>query len=106
MATDRIIVNGKCNVYDDIRISLAGERMKTKDDWAADAKRLLRAEMTRRGVTYDGLTEKLAALGVTDTAANIRNRVARGKFSAAFLLQCLTAVGARNLRLSEDGDDD
>lgn len=76
--------------------------MKTEDEWAEDAKRLLRAEMTRRGVTYDGLAEKLAELGISDTAVNIRNKVARGKFSAAFLLQCLAAIGARHLRLSED----
>lgn len=100
-----IIVNGKSNVYDCTRISLAGERMKTDDDWAEDAKRLLRAEMTRRGVTYDDLAEKLGALGVTDTSVNLRNKVARGKFSASFLLQCLAAIGARNLRLTEDGED-
>lgn len=78
--------------------------MKTEAEWAEDAKRLLRAEMTRRGVTYDDLGARLAALGVNDTAVNIRNKVARGKFSAVFLLQCLAAIGARNLRLSEDGE--
>lgn len=79
--------------------------MKTDDDWADDAKRLLRAEMTRRGVTYDGLAERLAALGIDDSAVNIRNKVARGKFSAVFLLQTLQALGCRNLRLGEDGED-
>jgi hypothetical protein len=82
-----------------------GETMKTEDDWAEDAKRLLRAEMTRRGVTYDELQARLADIGVSDTAVNIRNKVARGKFSATFLLQCLSAIGAKNLRLTEDGDD-
>jgi Domain of unknown function (DUF6471) len=101
----RIIVNGKSNVYSDIRISHAGETMKTEDDWAEDAKRLLRAEMTRRGVTYDELTARLADIGVSDTAVNIRNKVARGKFAASFLLQCLSAIGAKNLRLTEDHED-
>lgn len=78
--------------------------MKTEDDWAEEAKRLLRAEMTRRGVTYDEMARKLATLGVVDTAVNLRNKVARGKFSAAFLLQCLTAIGARSLRLAEPED--
>jgi uncharacterized protein DUF6471 len=45
-----------------------------------------------------------AAIGVTDTAVNLRNKVARGRFSATFLVQCLTAIGARALRLSEDTD--
>ncbi|MBV9859572.1 MAG: hypothetical protein JO038_05660 [Alphaproteobacteria bacterium] len=79
--------------------------MKTEDEWAEDAKRLLRAEMTRRGVTYDGLQERLAAIGVKDTAVNLRNKLARGRFSAVFLLQALEALGCRNLRLTEDGED-
>jgi hypothetical protein len=103
MAALRSIVNGKSNVYDGIR-HLWSERMKTEAEWAEDAKRLLRAEMARRGVTYDDLAARLAALGVNDTAVNIRNKVARGKFSAVFLLQCLEAIGARNLRIG-DADD-
>jgi len=76
--------------------------MKTEAEWAEDVKRLLRAEMTRRGVTYEGLSVRLAAIGVNDTAVNLRNKVARGRFSATFLVQCLTAIGARALRLGED----
>jgi hypothetical protein len=75
--------------------------VKTEDEWADEVKRLLRAEMTRRGVTYDGLTEKLAEIGVTDSSVNIRNKVARGKFTAVFLVQCLEAMGCRSLRLGE-----
>lgn len=78
--------------------------MKTEGEWADDAKRLLRAEMARRGITYDQLAEKLAAVGVADSSVNIRNKVARGKFTATFLLQCLTAMGARSLRLAEPED--
>jgi len=60
--------------------------------------------MTRRGVTYEDLAERLAAIGVRDTAVNLRNKVARGRFSAVFLVQCLRAIGARALRLSEEAD--
>jgi len=97
MTATAIIVNGKSNVYD-------GKSMKTEADWADETKRLLRAEMTRRGVTYDQLAEKLAAMGVEDSAVNIRNKVARGRFSATFLVQCLSAIGARSLRISEETD--
>lgn len=62
--------------------------------WADRAKRILRTEMVRAGVTYGRLSERLAALGVHDSPVNLRNKIARGKFSAAFLLQCLAAVGA------------
>lgn len=75
--------------------------MKTEAEWADEVKRLLRAEMTRRGVTYEDLADRLAAIGVQDTSVNLRNKVARGRFSATFLVQCLTAVGARVFRLGE-----
>jgi hypothetical protein len=78
--------------------------MKTEEQWADETKRLLRAEMARRGVTYEDLSEKLAAIGVKDTAVNLRNKVARGKFSATFLVQCLSAMGVRALRLTEEAN--
>jgi hypothetical protein len=78
--------------------------MKTEAEWTEDVKRLLRAEMARRGITYGELAERLAAVGVRDTAVNLRNKVARGRFSAVFLVQCLRAIGARALWLSEDAN--
>jgi Domain of unknown function (DUF6471) len=76
--------------------------MKTEAQWAEDVKRLLRAEMTRRGVTYEDLSERLAAIGINDTAVNLRNKVARGRFAATFLVQCLTAMECRSLRLDSE----
>jgi Domain of unknown function (DUF6471) len=46
-------------------------------------------------MTYDQLAAKLAELGVKDTGVNIRNKVARGGFSAVFFAQCLRRSGAR-----------
>jgi hypothetical protein len=79
--------------------------MKTEREWAEDVKRLLRAEMARRGVSYEELAARLAAIGVQDTAVNLRNKVARGRFSAVFLVQCLRAIGASTLRVTQDTDD-
>lgn len=62
---------------------------------------ILKAELKRRGVTYAQLSEKLAAIGVTEAEPNIRNKLARGKFSAAFMLQCLSAIGCTTLRLED-----
>lgn len=75
---------------------------KTDAEWAQIVKGLLRAEITRRGVTYDELAERLAVIGVSDTPVNLRNKVARGRFSAIFLIQCLDALGARALRINDD----
>ena len=57
--------------------------------------------MARRQVTYKGLVEKLATIGVTDTEANLRNKISRGGFTGAFLIQCLSALGVSSLRLEE-----
>jgi Domain of unknown function (DUF6471) len=75
--------------------------MRTEEEWAALVKGMLRAEMTRRGMTYDQLVERLAELGVRDTAVNVRNKVSRGGFSAVFLVQCLKAMGVRSLSLED-----
>ena len=68
----------------------------------AKVKGLLKAELKRRNVTYAQLVEKLAEIGVVDSEPNIRNKLARGKFTAVFLLQCLSAIGASSLRLELD----
>lgn len=75
--------------------------MAADDEWADKAKRLLRSEMVKRGVTYEDLSERLVTLGVHDSPVNLRNKVARGKFMAAFLLQCLRAIGVETLRLED-----
>ena len=69
-------------------------------EWEDRVKGMLKAELKRRGVTYSDLVGKLADIGVMDSEPNIRNKISRGKFTAVFLIQCLEAVGATNLRLA------
>ena len=73
----------------------------TETVWEAKVKGLLKGELKRRGISYNQLVEKLAAVGVVDSEPNIRNKLARGKFTAVFLIQCLEAIGASSLRLSD-----
>ena len=73
--------------------------MPEKDEFEAKAARLLKAELKREGVTYKELVEKLDAIGVQEKEVNIRNKLARGKFSASFLLYCLEAIGVSDLRI-------
>lgn len=75
--------------------------MAEKTDWEARAANLLKAELKRRGVTYAQLVEKLADIGVPEKEANIRNKLSRGKFTAAFMMQCLSAVGASSIRIDD-----
>lgn len=68
-------------------------------EWEAKVKGLLKAELKLRNVSYAQLVERLAAIGVTESEPNVRNKLSRGKFTAVFLLQCLAAIGAREIRL-------
>lgn len=88
----------KCIAYDDIS-HYGDATMAEKSDWEAKVQGLLKAELKRRGVTYAQLVEKLAEIGVSETEPNIRNKLARGKFTAVFLIQCLTAIGCETLQV-------
>ncbi len=70
-------------------------------DWNAEAKGILKAEIARRHLTYAGVVEKLAAIGINETEANLRNKISRGGFSAAFFIQTLTAIGVHSVRFHE-----
>ena len=73
------------------------------DDAAvARVKNILKAELKRRGVSYRDLAEKLTASGIPETERNLANKIARGTFTAAFFVQCLTAIGASSVRLDDN----
>ena len=73
--------------------------MPDQTEWETKAANLLKAELKRKGVTYAQLVERLAGIGINEKEVNVRNKLSRGKFSAAFLLQCLIAVDSSHLRL-------
>jgi hypothetical protein len=52
-------------------------------------------------MTYAQLAAKLADIGVQETDRNLNNKISRGGFTAAFLIQCLVAIGAHLVRLEE-----
>ncbi|CAN5261533.1 hypothetical protein BH10PSE7_BH10PSE7_37860 [soil metagenome] len=68
-------------------------------EYETRAKNLLKGELKRKGVTYADLAEKLTTLGISETERNLNNKISRGGFTAAFLLQCLQAIGVNDLRL-------
>ena len=67
--------------------------------WQDRAKRLLKGALARQDFSYKQLAEKLKENGANDSAENIANKLSRGSFSAAFLLQCLDAIGTKKLDL-------
>ena len=68
--------------------------MAEQTEWETKAANLLKAELKRNGVTYAQLAELIG-----DKEVNIRNKLSRGKFTAAFLIQSLEAIGLSELRL-------
>lgn len=73
--------------------------MPDQSEWEKQAANLLKSELKRKGVTYAQLVEKLDAIGIGEKEVNVANKLSRGKFSAAFMLQCLNSIGATDLRL-------
>lgn len=73
--------------------------MPAQNEWEAMASNLLKSELKRKGVTYGQLVERLAEIGISEKEINVANKMSRGKFSAAFMLACLKAVGSSQLHL-------
>jgi hypothetical protein len=93
-----IVVKGENIEYDDSHRA-TDEVTMTEDDWADRAKGLLKAELKRRNLTYHELAERLTAAGSPENARNLTNKISRGSFTAAFLLQCLDVIGCRTVHL-------
>jgi hypothetical protein len=98
MATSCIIVNDNRNEYDAF-MSILEARMD--DKWNLEAKGILKAELARRHLSYKDVVDRLAAVGETETEANLRNKISRGGFAAGFFIAVLTAIGAHTVRLHE-----
>lgn len=81
-------------------MTFKGELMDKK--WQKKATNLIKAELARRGISYDGLQEKLAQIGVEESANAINVKINRGTFSFVFFLQTMKAIGAKTVRLEED----
>ncbi len=65
-------------------------------DWNEKAKRLLKSELVRRGLTTNDLVNLLDRIGVKETKTSIDSKICRGTFKAAFLIQCLNAIGCKS----------
>ena len=74
--------------------------MPEQSKWEVKAANLLKAELKRKGMTYSQLVERLADIGISEKEVNVANKLSRGKFSAAFMLACLTAIETEHLHLA------
>lgn len=69
------------------------------EDWDSLARNMLRAELMGRGMSYAGLVDALARIGVEETEASIKNKVSRGRFPLTFFLQAMVAIGEGWVRI-------
>lgn len=70
-------------------------------DYADRAKRYLKAELKRAGVSYAELASRLTDKGLPESEGSITVKINRGAFPAWFLIASLEAIGVYHLRLSE-----
>ena len=71
-------------------------------EWQDRVRGMLRAELARRNLSYADLADRLRMIGVEDTPKNLSNKIARGRFTAAFFMQCMRAIGCRTIHLDAD----
>ena len=73
----------------------------SEKELAGKAARHLKAEMKRAGVTYADLARRLGERGMDETEASITSKLARGTFSAVFLIAVRAALDVGELRLAD-----
>lgn len=66
-------------------------------DWRQLVQRLLKAEMSKRGVKYQDLSTRLTNIGVNQSADNLRNKVNKGILGADLLLQIMYVLNMRRI---------
>lgn len=66
----------------------ARKALPINSEYEDKAKALLRSMLTESGNDYEALASKLNAKGIEISARGLENKISRGGFSAAFLLQC------------------
>ncbi len=70
-------------------------------NWQDRAKGLLKAELKRRNLNYADLAKALAKIGIEENERNLSNKIARGSFTAVFLIQCLAAIECKTIHLND-----
>jgi hypothetical protein len=73
-----------------------------ENNWQKQATNMLKAEITRRGISYDQLQKMLDQIGVEETANSINVKINRGAFSFVFFLQIMKAISAKTLRIDDE----
>ncbi|MFM0557615.1 DUF6471 domain-containing protein [Paraburkholderia sediminicola] len=80
---------------------LVGLPAQPYGQWEEEAKRLIEQQMARRGISYKQLSRMLEDLDIYEPSDQINRKINRRRFSAAFLIACLRAMGVESIRLPQ-----
>jgi len=69
--------------------------------WEERASRLVRARLALSGLSQKELAERLSRAGRKVSAPSINSKIARGTFSAAFLLEVLAELGVKTVEFPD-----
>lgn len=100
-ATGLIFIFAVLFAYMIIIIEYCNTNNRIMSNWDDKAKRLLKSELVKRGVSNTDLVMLLNEIGIEETKAGIDSKISRGSFSATFLLQCLTVIGCQKIEIED-----
>lgn len=68
-----------------------------KTNWRMVVQRLIKSEMSLKGIRYQELSDKLREIGVQQTADNLRNKVNKGILGADLLVQLMFVMDVKKV---------
>lgn len=69
--------------------------------WEEEARELIQEKMSEDRISYKQLSRMLEPLGIYESPDQLNRKVNRKRFSAAFLLACLCAMGVKTATLPQ-----
>lgn len=76
--------------------------MKPKtSDWRNLVQRLLKTELSKKGIKYQDLSDKLRDVGVEQSADNLRNKINKGILRADLLLQIIFVLNIKQIKYED-----
>lgn len=66
-------------------------------NWRLVVQRLIKSEMSLKGVRYQELSDKLLEIGIGQSADNLRNKVNKGILGADLLLQIMYVLDIKKI---------
>lgn len=66
-------------------------------EWREVVARIVKSEMSLKAVKYQDLSDKLAGIGIIQSADNLRNKINKGILGADLLLQIVYVLNIRRI---------